>query len=221
MPPRTPLAALAITLALVTGCSREPRADSRVEQPGPQALAERAPDTVRVRFETSRGPFIVEAYREWSPHGVDRFYELTRTGYFDGVRFFRVLSGFMAQFGLHGDHPGVAASWRDRSIPDDPVTHANKRATVSFATRGPNTRTTQLFINYADNLKLDQMGFTPIGVVVEGMSVVDSLFSGYGEGAPEGQGPEQGRIAQAGNAYLEREFPKLDYIIKASVAPVR
>jgi peptidyl-prolyl cis-trans isomerase A (cyclophilin A) len=199
---RTAVIAAGLALVAAVSCTRE--------------RAQPAPDTVRVRFETSKGPFVVEAYRDWSPHGVDRFDQLTRMGYYNGVRFFRVLDGFMAQFGLSGD-PGVTAAWHDRSIPDDPVTHSNKRGTVSFATRGPNTRTTQLFINYRDNVNLDGMGFTPIGVVTQGMNVVDSLYSGYGEGAPDGSGPDQIRAESEGNAYLQREFPKLDYVIKATV----
>src|SRR5216110_1189333 len=165
---RVSLTVLAAALALVAGCSREDRrAESPLEHPDASALAARAPDTVRVRFETSRGAFVVEAYRDWSPHGVDRFYQLARMGYFDGVRFFRVIGGFMAQFGLHGN-PRVTEVWQDRSIPDDPVTHPNTRGTVSFATRGANTRSTQLFIHFVDNLNLDAAGFSPIGIIAEG-----------------------------------------------------
>jgi peptidyl-prolyl cis-trans isomerase A (cyclophilin A) len=147
---------------------------------------------------------------------VDRFYELVASGFYDNVRFFRVLPGFVAQFGIHGD-PAVAEAWEKMSIPDDPVVQSNKRGTVSFATAGPNTRTTQLFINYRDNPALDGMGFSPIGEVVEGMQVVDSLYAGYGEGPPDGRGPDQGRIRREGNSYLEREFPKLDYIRTARI----
>jgi peptidyl-prolyl cis-trans isomerase A (cyclophilin A) len=211
--PRHSFTALALVLAV--GCSGESRSNPALENPNPALLAEHAPDTVRVRFETSKGPFVVEAYRNWSPNGVDRFYQLVRMGYFDDVRFFRVISGFMAQFGLHGN-PRVWSAWRDRAIPDEPVTQSNKRGTITFATRGPNTRSAQFFINYRDNANLDQMGFTPFGVVTEGMNVVDSLYSGYGEGPP-GNGPDQDQMAAEGNAYLKRAFPKLDYIVKATV----
>lgn len=200
---RSSLCVAAVMFALTTACA-------------PKQLAERAPDTVRVRFETSKGPFVVEAYRAWAPNGVDRFYQLSKLGFYNGVRFFRVLDGFMAQFGVNGD-PAVTAAWHDRSIPDDAVAHSNARGTITFATRGPNTRTTQLFINYRDNQNLDAMGFSPFGVVTDGMSVVDSLYSAYGEGAPDGPGPDQEIIRAQGNAYLQRAFPKLDYITKATV----
>ena len=168
-------------------------------------------------FETSRGPFVVEAHRAWSPNGVDRFYNLVKSEFYDGTRFFRVIDGFMAQFGISGD-PRVSAAWQDRVIPDDTVKHqSNLRGRVSFGTRGPNTRTTQLFINFRDNVNLDA-GYPPIGEVVEGMSVVDSLWKGYGEGAPAGRGPDQERIVTEGNRYLVLEFPKLDYIKTARVA---
>lgn len=179
-------------------------------------MRETAPDRFRVRFETTAGEFVVEARREWAPRGVDRFYNLARAGFFDGVRFFRVIEGFMAQFGIAGD-PAVASAWRSQTIEDDPVASSNTRGRVSFATAGPGTRTTQLFINYGDNSRLDGMGFSPIGEVVAGMDVVDSLHSGYGEGAPRGRGPDQGRIQGEGNPYLEREFPELDWIRSAEV----
>ena len=213
---RSILRVACVTLALTSACARGSRNDSPLANPTAQQLAERAPDTVRVRFETSKGPFVVEAYRAWSPNGVDRFYQLSKMGFFDGVRFFRVISGFMAQFGMHGD-PAVTSAWYDRAIPDDPVAHSNARGTITFATRGPNSRTTQLFISYRDNGNLDAMGFTPFGVVTEGMNVVDSLYSGYGDGAPDGQGPDQDIMRAQGNAYLQRGFPKLDYITKATV----
>lgn len=175
-----------------------------------------APDTFQVRFETTAGTFVVEAVRDWAPHGVDRFHDLVESGYYDGNRFFRVLDGFVAQFGIHGD-PTVSAAWRDRAIPDDPVENGNQRGTVVFAMAGPGSRTTQLFINLADNRRLDGMGFAPIGRVVEGIEVVESLHSGYGEGAPRGRGPDQSRIHAEGNAYLDREFPELDAIERARV----
>jgi peptidyl-prolyl cis-trans isomerase A (cyclophilin A) len=179
-------------------------------------MSQTAPETFRVRFETTAGEFVVEARREWAPLGVDRFYNLVRAGFFDGARFFRVIEGFMAQFGIPGD-PQVATAGQGARIEDDPVSSSNTRGRVSFATAGPGTRTTQLFINYGDNSRLDGMGFSPIGEVVAGMDVVDSLHSGYGEGAPRGRGPDQGRIQREGNAYLEREFPDLDWIRSAGV----
>jgi peptidyl-prolyl cis-trans isomerase A (cyclophilin A) len=204
--------AFVAALAVVGACAP----DSPSARPSAETLAARAPDTVQVRFETSKGPFVIEAYRAWSPRGVDRFVQLARLGFFDGVRFFRVLPGFMAQFGVSGD-PKVTEAWEELTLPDEPGTQSNARGTITFATSGPNTRTTQMFINLVDNARLDPMGFTPFGRVIEGMAVVDSLYSGYGEGAPDGEGPDQGRIAKEGNRYLESSFPKLDYITKATV----
>ncbi|MFN8574063.1 MAG: peptidylprolyl isomerase [Gemmatimonadaceae bacterium] len=175
-----------------------------------------APDLFRVSFETSRGTFVLETHRDWSPRGVDRFYQLVKSGFYDNNRFFRVVPGFVVQWGAHGD-PAVAASWEKLPIEDDSVTHSNKRGTITFATSGPNTRTTQLFINLVDNKQLDGMGFSAFGEVVEGMAVVDSLYSGYGDGPPSGFGPDQGEIATNGNSYLERAFPKLDFIRTARV----
>ncbi|HJU86209.1 MAG TPA: peptidylprolyl isomerase [Gemmatimonadota bacterium] len=179
-------------------------------------MNERAPEVFRARFETTRGNFVVEARREWAPLGVDRFYNLIREGFFEDVRFFRVIEGFMAQFGISG-RPAVAAAWHSARIPDDPVAASNTRGRVTFATAGPGTRTTQLFINYSDNSRLDGMGFSPIGEVIEGMEVVDALYAGYGEGAPRGRGPDQGRIHKEGNEYLGREFPDLDSIRRAVI----
>lgn len=175
-----------------------------------------APAVFRARFETSAGAFLVEARRAWAPHGVDRFHELVEAGFYDGARFFRVIEGFVAQFGIAGD-PATQAEWRDRPIPDDPVVESNVRGTVAFASAGPDTRTTQLFVNLADNTALDDMGFAPIGEVVEGMDAVDALHAGYGEGAPRGRGPDQGRVSTEGEAYLVREFPELDRVITAGI----
>jgi peptidyl-prolyl cis-trans isomerase A (cyclophilin A) len=175
-----------------------------------------APDSFEVTFSTSRGDVVVRAYRAWAPRGADRLYALVRNGFYDDTRFFRVLDGFMAQFGASGD-PEVARAWSDSAIPDDPVVQSNSRGMVTFASAGPDTRTTQLFINTADNARLDAMGFAPVGRVVSGMEAVDSLYSEYGEGAPNGAGPDQGRIASEGNAYLDREFPQLDAIRSARI----
>jgi peptidyl-prolyl cis-trans isomerase A (cyclophilin A) len=184
----------------------------------PAGLTEKAPESFKARFETSKGSFTVEVTRSLAPNGADRFYNLVKAGYFTDVQFFRVISGFMCQFGIHGD-PKVAAAWRAASITDDPVKGSNTRGAITFATAGPNTRTTQLFINLVDNERLDGMGFSPFGKVSEGMDVVDKIYSGYGEGAPRGVGPDQGRIQQEGNAYLKKEFPKLDYIKSAAILP--
>jgi peptidyl-prolyl cis-trans isomerase A (cyclophilin A) len=183
----------------------------------PQRASEQAPDRFRVRFDTTKGPFVIEATRAWAPRGADRFYNLVKVGYYDDVAFFRVIENFMVQFGINGD-PAVNAAWRQARIPDDPVTQSNKRGMVTYAMAGPDTRTTQLFINFRDNANLDGQGFSPFGRVVEGLAVVDSLYSGYGEGAPGGMGPEQGRAQAEGNAYLKGRFPKLDFVKTARIA---
>ena len=184
----------------------------------PAALKEQAPPVYKVEFDTSKGPFVVEVHRDWAPNGADRFYNLVKNGFYDSTRFFRVIEGFMAQFGVNGD-PKVSAVWRESRIKDDPVKVSNKRTFVTFATAGPNTRTTQIFISYGDNSNLDSQGFSPFGQVVSGMKVVDSLYSGYGEGAPGGRGPSQARVQSEGNAYLASSFPNLDYIKKATIVP--
>ena len=173
----------------------------------------------KVRFSTSAGEFVVRVVPDWAPLGAARFRTLVESGFFDGARFFRVLPGFVAQVGINGD-PAVTRKWDKSEIKDDPVTQSNTRGRVTFATAGPDTRTTQIFINFSDkNARLDSMGFSPFGEVVEGMDVVGRLYSGYGEGAPQGKGPDQERIEKEGNAYLERDFPKLDYIKTARLAP--
>jgi peptidyl-prolyl cis-trans isomerase A (cyclophilin A) len=199
----------------VTACDRSP-----LDHPDLAVLAKPAPDSFRAVFETSRGTFVIEAHRAWSPLGVDRFYHLVQDGFYDDTRFFRVVPGFVVQFGMHGS-PAVSKVWDGMSITDDKAAQSNVRGAVTFAHAGPNTRTTQLFINYVDNKTLDQMGFSPIGTVVEGMAVVDSLFSGYGELAPTGDGPQSRRIGAEGNAYLLRDFPRLDYIKSARIGKAR
>ena len=181
-------------------------------------LAAKAPDTYRVALSTSRGPMVIEVHRAWAPRGADRFYYLVRHGFYDGSAFFRVLKGYIAQVGLNAA-PAVTTTWNAMAISDDPVAHANSRGTLTFASAGPNTRSTQLFLNLADNRSLDGMGFAPFGIVVSGMSLLDSLYSGYGEGAPEGKGPDQDRIMREGASYLARSFPKLDVIKSARIAP--
>ncbi|MFN2384077.1 MAG: peptidylprolyl isomerase, partial [Gemmatimonadota bacterium] len=212
--------ALTVAILALAGCATGgPRAEptpSPLLHPEDPAMNETAPDTFQVRFQTSRGDVVVEVHRDWAPHGADRFYNLVRNGFYDGARFFRVIEGFMAQFGVSGD-PAVSAAWRNQRIPDDPVVASNTRGQITFATAGPGTRTTQLFINFGNNAQLDGMGFAPFGTVVSGMDVVDSLHAGYGEGAPRGRGPSQDRLQAEGNAYLERDFPDLDYIVKAEI----
>jgi len=182
----------------------------------PAALRERAPAVFKARFDTSKGAFVVEVHRDWAPNGADRFYNLVKHGFYDNVRFFRVISGFMVQFGINGD-PRISAQWREARIPDDPVRQSNRRGYITYAMAGPNTRTSQVFINFIDNAGLDRQGFSPFGRVVSGMNVVDALNAEYGEGAPRGRGPDQGRIQAEGNAYLARSFGRLDYVKKATI----
>ena len=186
----------------------------------PAALKEMAPAVYKVNFDTSAGMFEVEVHRDWAPNGADRFYNLVTNGFYDNARFFRVISGFMVQFGISGD-PSVNAALRNARIPRDPVKQSNKRGYLSFAMQGgpngPDTRTTQVFINFGDNSNLDPIGFAPFGQVTKGMDVVGKIYSAYGEGAPSGNGPAQERVQSEGNAYLMKDFPKLDYIKKATV----
>lgn len=221
---------LALAIAACSSGSSDsgsgPSASATVSQPAkpggalldPSKATEKAPDVFKVRFQTTKGDFVVEARREWSPGGADRFYNLVKIGFYDGVKFFRVIDGFMAQFGIHGS-PEVMKAWRDASFADDPVVQSNKRGFISFAMAGKNSRTTQMFINLVDNARLDKMGFAAFAQVVDGMNVVDSLYKGYGEGAPQGRGPDQGRLQMQGNAYLEKSFPELDGVVTAKIVP--
>src|SRR6266511_6124409 len=182
-----------MALTVLAGACQKPAAKPAAagvpdfHNPADPGFAQQAPDSFRVRVSTTKGDFVIAVHRAWAPYGADRFYNLVRTGFYDGARFFRVLPGFMAQFGIHGD-TGVTAAWRERVIRDDPVRRTNGPGMVTFATAGPGTRTTQVFINYADNSRLDGMGFAPFGQVVEGADVVGKLYGGYGEGAPQGRG---------------------------------
>lgn len=178
----------------------------------PKGLTAKAPDAYKVKFTTTKGEFVVQVTRAWSPLGADRFWNLVRNGFYNDSTFFRVLPGFVAQFGLSAN-PSVNAAWRNANIPDDPAAvQSNKRGTLSFATAGPNTRTTQIFINYGDNARLDTMGFTAFGVVLDnGMEIVDQIYSGYGER------PNQGRITAEGKKYTDAEFPMLDRILATEV----
>lgn len=209
----------AALISFVAACDKPapPPADSAaVAPPTPVTAApaaDAAPATFKVRLETSKGPIVIELNREWAPNGVDRFFQLVESGYYDDVRFFRVVPGFVVQFGMHGN-PATNSEWVARPLADDPVKQSNKRGTVTFAqTAMPNSRTTQMFINLADNSMLDEQRFAPIGTVVEGMGVVDALYAGYG-GAPSDQQPQ---IAAEGNAFLNRTYPKLDFIRTAKV----
>lgn len=169
-----------------------------------------APAVFHAKFETSAGNFVVEVHRDWAPSGADRFYYLVRNGFYDDTRFFRVIPGFMVQFGLSGD-PKLSTVWRGAVIPDDSVKQSNLRGFITFAMAGPGSRTTQVFINYGNNTRLDAQGFAPFGQVTEGMEVVEGIFSGSGEG------PNQTRIRNEGNVYLDKEFPQLDKILRAYV----
>lgn len=217
--------ALAVVVAGVACAPRRPAARPVPAPVARAALAdaghplwrERVPSVFRVRVETTQGAFVVEVRRTWAPRGADRFYHLARAGYFDDSRFFRVRAGFIAQFGIPGD-PAVATRWRAAAIPDDPVRRSNVRGTVSYAMTGPGTRTTQLFINLADNARLDAEGFAPLGVVIAGMDVVDRLYAGYGEAAGGGmRGGRQAPLFAGGNAYLDRTYPRLDRLRCARV----
>lgn len=212
--------AAAAGLALV-GCSSSTDTGKKAETPAastpapetPAPKKVQAPETYKVNFDTSKGSFVVEVHRDWAPIGADHFYELVQAKYFDGDRFFRVLKGFIVQFGLNGD-PAVTAHWENMTLPDDPVTHHNVPGTIVYATAGPATRTTQLFINLGDNTRsLDSQGFAPFGNVITGMDVVESIFGGYGET------PEQALITSRGNDYLTQHYPKLDYVKSATIVP--
>lgn len=182
----------------------------------PTQAKEEAPAKYKAKFTTTKGVFVVEVERALAPIGADRFYNLVKCGFFNDTKFFRVVDGFMVQWGIHGT-PAVAKVWESASIPDDPVKSSNTRGAITFATAGPNTRTTQVFINFADNARLDGSGFASFGKVIDGMNVVDSLYKGYGEGAPRGKGPSQQRMQLEGNAYLDKDFPQLDAVKKAEI----
>ncbi len=180
----------------------------------PVLLKAKAPDQYQVKFETTRGEFTVTVTRAWAPIGADRFYNLVRHHYYDSASFFRVVPSFVVQFGISA-YPPVSAAWKDANIKDDPVTQSNKKGSLTFATAGPNTRTTQIFINLEDNARLDSMGFAPFAVVDgDGMSIVEKLYQGYGE-----NGPDQGQLAAEGKPYADKNFPKLDSIKTARVIP--
>jgi peptidyl-prolyl cis-trans isomerase A (cyclophilin A) len=176
----------------------------------------KAPAEFKVRLDTSKGDIVLKITRDWAPKGADRFHALVKAGYYDDCRFYRVLPKYIAQFGISGT-PATAAKWKELPIDDDPVKQKNTRGRVTFARGGPNTRTTNLFINLKDSTSLDGDGFAPIGEVVEGMDIADQLFSGYGDGAPKGKGPSQKKIYEQGNAWLQKDYKDLDYIKTAKV----
>lgn len=205
-----------VFVALAAGCGTTGKKGvSSAALLDPSAASERAPDTYTVKLKTTKGVVLIDVTRAWAPLGADRFYSLVRMGYYDDVAFFRTIIGFMSQFGIHGD-PAVNAVWSQAAIPDDTPTQSNTYGMVSFAMAGAGTRTTQVFINSMDNSRLDGMGFAPFGKVRD-MKVAEKFWGGYGEGAPSGKGPRQDYIQAQGNEYLRAEFPKLDYIIKATV----
>ena len=191
-----------------TATTLSPAAKAKLKNPA--ALKDVAPAEFRAAFDTSAGPFVVLVDRSWAPKGADRFYNLVKYGFFDNCRFFRVLPNFMAQFGIHGDTT-IQTPWRNANLQDDPVTQSNRRGTITFATAGPNTRTTQVFINFKDNAGLDKQGFAPFGEVVSGMEAVDKINAEYKEQ------PDQQLIQRQGNAYLTKSFPRLDYVRKATI----
>jgi peptidyl-prolyl cis-trans isomerase A (cyclophilin A) len=210
-------ALLTLVPALIVAAVTSSAFAQRANLTNPSALNETAPASYKARFDTSKGAFVLDVHRDWAPNGADRFYNLVKNGFYDGARFFRVIEGFMVQFGINGD-PNVSAPWRGARIQDDPVRQSNRRGFITYAMAGPNTRTSQVFINFGDNSSLDRQGFSPFGQVVGGgMKVVDSLYNGYGEGAPSGRGPDQGRVQMEGNAYLAKSFPRLDFIKKATI----
>jgi peptidyl-prolyl cis-trans isomerase A (cyclophilin A) len=186
----------------------------------PASLRAKAPDVFKAQFTTTKGDFVVEVHRDWSPHGADRFYNLVKAGYYDGVAFYRVISGFMAQFGI-SPKPTVDKVWENANIPDDPVMSSNKRGFVTFAMSGsPNSRATQVFINLVDNTRLDPQRFAPFGQVVSGMEVVDMLYSGYGDMPQmQGKGPDPDKLEAEGDAYLVKNFPMIDKIKMAKILP--
>jgi cyclophilin family peptidyl-prolyl cis-trans isomerase len=221
MPNRSLVVTVPLLLATIAASASfaapQPAADPKLKNPA--ALTEQAPATYRARFETTQGALVIEVHRDWAPNAADRFYNLVKNGFYDNARFFRVLRGFMAQFGLNGD-PDIQRAWTLAGLPDEPTKQSNLRGFVSFARESvPNSRYTMVFINYKDNSYLDSEGFPPFGQVVAGMEVADKLYSGYGRTDV----PDQRRITSEGNAYLAAEYPKLDYIRRAriDIAPNR
>ncbi len=212
--------ACAVLIVLAISSLALAQSEEKVAQPNPalfdsKLATEKAPDSFRVKIQTTAGNLVIKIHREWAPHGADRFFNLVKIGYYNDVAFYRVLPGFMAQAGMNGD-PKVSAAWLNSYIPADELRQSNTKGRVSYAMGGdPGSRSAQFFINYGDNSYLDEMGFAPFGEVVEGFETVQALYSDYGEGAPKGNGPNQTKLYRGGNAYLKGGFPKLDYIVSA------
>lgn len=211
--------ALGVALA-VAGADGPPRiSDLPLMDPDAEFWYRESPDVFRVRVTTSEGDFVMKVHRAWAPIGADRLFNLVRAGFFDDSRVYRVRANFIAQFGIPGD-PSIAGVWRERAMADDPVRETNVRGTFAFAMTGPDTRTTQIYINLADNSRLDAEGFAPLGRVVEGMDVVDRLYAGYDETAGGGmRGGMQGEIFAEGNAHLDEAFPQLTRLVRAVIEP--
>ena len=212
---QTPASKSAATSKSATSKSATTKTGTPAAKPSlltPASLHAKAPDLFKAQFTTTKGDFVVEVHRDWAPLGADRFYNLVKNGFFTNAAFFRVVPGFVVQFGLSAN-PEVNKAWEHAAIKDDPVMGSNKRGMLVFATAGPNTRTTQLFINFADNSRLDAMGFAPFGTVTDGMDVVDKIYPGYG------QNPDQGLITEQGDAYIAKNFPMIDKIKMAKVLP--
>jgi peptidyl-prolyl cis-trans isomerase A (cyclophilin A) len=202
---------IALSATAAVGAQTAPAAATKLRNPA--ALTEKAPATYKAKFDTSAGAFVIQVHRDWAPLGADRFYNLVKNGFFDDARFFRVIDNFMVQFGINGN-PAVQQAWLNTQLKDDPVKQSNKTGYITFATAGPNTRTTQVFINFKDNAGLDRQGFAPFGEVTSGMDVVNKLYSGYGEKPNAGNA-----YLMKGNAYVTKDFPKLDSIKKATIEP--
>ena len=207
--------ALGALLCLMLAACSPPNESKKAEAPA-AAKDEPPPAVFHVTLDTSKGPVAIEVRRDWAPRGADHFYELVKTGFYDGNRFFRVVRNFVVQFGISGD-PQLNRLWASANLPDDPVKQSNVKGTLTYAQLGPNSRTTQLFINLKDNKSLDRQGFAPIGKVISGMDTVERLYSSYGEMAPRGQGPDPSQIEVQGNTYLADHFARLDYIHKATI----
>ena len=207
-----------LLLGMVRAQETAPKNQSLLLNPDAPEMAAKAPERFRARLDTTKGPIVIEFHRDWSPHGVDRFFNLAQAGYYDDTRFFRVVNRRWAQFGINGD-PHISNVWRGRTIPDDPRKESNLRGTVAFAFAVPNGRTTQLFINLRDNSAThDREPFVPIGEVVSGMDVADRLYSGYGENSGSGiRAGKQAPLFDLGNAYLDSKFPRLDRIRQVTV----
>ena len=204
---------VAVLLAGVTATAQ------KISLMNPAAFKDEAPATYNVRFETSAGVFVAKVTRQWAPRAADRFYNLVKNGFYDGIRFHRVMPNFMAQFGIH-TNPTVAGIWSRATFAPDPVKQSNKKMFLTFAMGGnPAMGSVQVFINYRDNGNLDGQGFAPFGEIVEGQQVAAKLYDGYGDVRPRGKGPDNARMFKEGVGYLEKEFPKLDYIKTATIQP--